>query len=249
MPTDFDQWSDAYEAMIDWPKRLAHEEPFYRWVFERFGVRRVVDTACGTGHHAAMFHSWGIEVEGADLSPAMVGRCRGQWGESDTLRWVVRGFDQPAGECRFDAAMCLGNSLALAPDHTVVRTAIDRMLDAVRPGGAVVIHLLNLWRLPDGPCQWQKTVRVAAGGQDRLIIKGVHRSGGRGYVNMLVTDLTATPPQLRSDSVPFLALRAEELCAAAESAGADAVELYGNHVRKSYCAETSPDLILVAKKR
>ena len=31
----FDDFADAYEAMIDWPKRLAHEEPFYRRLFDR----------------------------------------------------------------------------------------------------------------------------------------------------------------------------------------------------------------------
>ena len=33
----FDDWTDVYEAMIDWPKRLAHEEPFYRGLFSGSG--------------------------------------------------------------------------------------------------------------------------------------------------------------------------------------------------------------------
>ena len=36
----FDDLSDVYDAMIQWPKRLAHEEPFYRKLFEENGVRR-----------------------------------------------------------------------------------------------------------------------------------------------------------------------------------------------------------------
>ena len=74
----FDDLTDIYDAMIDWPKRLAHEGSFYRRVFEQHDVRSVVDVACGTGRHAAMFHSWGLRVEAADLSPAMIdrrGRC------------------------------------------------------------------------------------------------------------------------------------------------------------------------------
>ena len=68
----FDDLTDVYEAMIDWPKRLANEGPFYRRCFERVGVRCVADVACGTGHHAAMFHSWNLRVEGSDLSPRMI---------------------------------------------------------------------------------------------------------------------------------------------------------------------------------
>ena len=138
---------------------------------------------------------------------------------------------------------------ALAPDEPTAHAAIARMLAALRPGGAAIIHLLNLWRLPDGPCQWQKTVRTMLGGQDHLIVKGVHRSGGRGYVNMLVTNLATTPPQLHTDSIPFLGLRVEDLRTAAESAGAGSFEFYGNHQRNPHHPGTSPDLILIAQKR
>ena len=34
----FDDFADVYDAMIDWPKRLAHEEPFYRRLFERLAL-------------------------------------------------------------------------------------------------------------------------------------------------------------------------------------------------------------------
>ena len=234
--------------MIDWPKRLANEEPFYRWLFERAGAKAVLDTACGTGHHAVMFSGWGLTAEGADLSESMIERCRAKWGESECLRWVVRGFDQPAGEGRFDVAICMGNSLALAGDLPAVSRAISRMLAAVRPGGMVVAHVLNLWRLPDGECQWQKCRRASFGDGEQLIIKGVHRSGGRGYVDMLVTRLDTTLPQLDTDSVPFLGLRGEDLEAAAILAGAAQTELYGTYARGSYDADQSQDLILVARR-
>ena len=34
----FDDLTDVYEAMIDWPQRLANEGPFYRRCFERVGA-------------------------------------------------------------------------------------------------------------------------------------------------------------------------------------------------------------------
>ncbi|MGE5610708.1 MAG: class I SAM-dependent DNA methyltransferase, partial [Bacillota bacterium] len=144
----FGDVSDVFEAMIDWPKRLANERGFFRWLFDRIGATRVLDAACGTGHHAAMFNSWQLRVEGADLSPAMIDRCQKQFGQSSTLRWVVRGFDQPVEEPgSFDAAICIGNSLALAPDLATVSTAVGQMLAAVRSGGAVCVHVVNLWCL------------------------------------------------------------------------------------------------------
>lgn len=115
----FDNLIDFYEAMIDWPKRLANEEPFYRHWFDKTGVRRVVDVACGTGRHVAMFQQWGLCVEGSDLSQPMIAYARSHHGESDRLRFVVRSFDQPIEPPEsFDAAICMGNSLALRPTWT-----------------------------------------------------------------------------------------------------------------------------------
>jgi hypothetical protein len=39
----FSDVTDVYEAMIDWPKRLANEGQFYRRLFDRVGVHSVVD--------------------------------------------------------------------------------------------------------------------------------------------------------------------------------------------------------------
>ena len=154
--------TDIYEAMIDWQKRLSHEESFYRRLFDRVGVRSVVDVACGTGEHAAMFHSWGLRVEGADISANMIERAGAKFGELPNTRWVIRGFDQPIDtDAPFDAAICVGNSLALAPDIRTAQRTIEQMLASVRNGGVAVFHLLNIWRLPDGPCQWQKCRRVS----------------------------------------------------------------------------------------
>jgi hypothetical protein len=60
--SSFDDLTDLYEAMIDWPKRSANEAPFFRRLCEHSIVRRVADVACGTGRHADMFRSWGLEV-------------------------------------------------------------------------------------------------------------------------------------------------------------------------------------------
>ena len=244
----FHDMTDIYEAMIDWDKRLANEAPFYRRLFERLGVRSVADVACGAGRHAAMFHSWGLRVEGADISPNMIERARTNFGEPPGLRWVVRGFDQPISpEAPFDAAICVGNSLALAPDMATAERAVQEMLKAVRGGGVAVLHVLNLWRLPDGPCHWQKCQRAKLTRGDVLITKGVHRSGSSGYMELIVATLDATT-QMQSESVPFLGIEAQELEGIARQAVASSVQLFGDYKNQRYDREDSVDLIMVARK-
>jgi glycine/sarcosine N-methyltransferase len=248
----FDDLTDVYEAMIDWPKRLANEEPFYRGLFARHGVKSMVDVACGTGRHAAMFHSWGLRVEGADLSPAMIDLARAAFGEPSGLRWAVRGFDQSIDAAEpFDAAVCVGNSLALAPDAATVERAVGQMSAAVRPGGPIIVQVLNLWHLADGPVTWQKCKRATLPQGDVLIVKGVHRCGSRGFVELVVTGLGEPPakaPPMQTDSIGFLGLDAADLEAMARRAGAANVVFYGGYQQQPYDRQASVDLIMVAER-
>ena len=346
--TPFDDLTDVYEALIDWPKRLANEEPFYRRWFGRVRATRVLDAACGVGRHAAMFHSWGLRVEGADLSPNMIARARAAFGEPPGLCWAVRSFDAPidtaepfaekgdrsnlcaapSGPFRqigpvpfsrpFDAAVCVGNSLALAPDLATAGRAISQMLAAVREkgtvpicaqhppgrsgkwglspfpaaGGIVIVHLQNLWRLLDGPCNWQKCIRHRLGtvpifaapamlhcesaetprkwdcpphaavrpsaenmdlspSDDVLILKGVHRCGQRGFVDLAIVRVgqeKATAPLLHSESVPLLGIEAADLERMARDAGATEVAFFGGYQEQPYDRAASVDLLMVARK-
>lgn len=245
--TAFDDLTDVYEAMIDWPKRLTAEGAFLKRLFEQAQVQRVADVACGAGKHAAMFHTWGLEVEGSDISPNMIDRARASFGEPAGLRWAVRGFDQPAAAAgTLDAVVCLGNSLSLAPNRPAAADAVGQMLRAVRPGGLVIVSVLNLWKLPDGPMVWQKIVRQPVAGRPMLILKGVHRSGDTGWVELVVVPDDPSAGH-RTHSVPFLGLTADELTDAARPLAAS-IEFFGGPQGKPYDPATSGDLVMVATR-
>lgn len=240
----FDSVADIFESSINWPKRLAHETPFFRRLFETHHVQSVLDAACGTGHHAAMFHQWGLHVQGADISPAMIARARTHFGEPPNLRWVVRSYDQPAPET-FDAVVCVGNSLALANDPASAHAALRHMMAAAQK--CLVVHVLNLWALPDGPAVWQRCVRADLPVGPSLIIKGVHRCGTNGFIEMLVSTLD-TPPKLHSQTILLLGFEASAIDYTLRAAGARTVTFYGNHQQQPYDRSTSVDLIAVAER-
>lgn len=244
----FDTDPRVYEALVNWTKRLHNESSLLRDLVHRANARRILDAACGTGHHAAMFHSWGLDVEAADISPAMLNMARQLHGQPPRLRWVERGFtDRVETQEPFGLVVCIGNSLALVPTADQVTAALENMLGCVCTGGAVIVQVLNLWRLPDGPCVWQKFVRTQVAGSTVAVAKGVHRAGQRGYVDVVITPLTDdSPPQAKS--VPLLGLRAEFLSQAAQQAGACRVELFGDYHGHDYGEESSADLIVIAWK-
>lgn len=247
MSASFDVVAEAYEAMIDWNKRLANEAPLYRRVIDQIGAASVVDAACGTGRHAAMFAQWGMKTEGADVNAKMIEHCRSRYADKPGLSFQTRSFLEPAAEPA-DAVICVGNSLALVGSLPEVDTAIRALCASVRPGGAIVLHVLNLLSREEGPVRWDKCTRTTLSTGDVLIIKGTHRAGGQGYVDFLLTDLSVTPPRLTADNVRFLVLERAQLEAECRRGGCETVEAYSNYHCEPFDSATSGDLIIVGRK-
>ncbi len=240
---------ELYDEMVNWERRLGVETPFYRRLFESNGVKSLLDVACGTGRHAALFNSWGLRVTGADVDPAMIAYCRRRCGQSDGLQWVERSYEQPHDPpAGFDAVVCVGNSLSIVPDLAAVRAVLGAMVASIRAGGVLVVQVLNLWRLPDGPTQWQKCQRMRVSGVDCVVLKGIHRVGSRGYVDFARLDLDNGEVAGHFDGATLLGIEQSELLAAAADVGLDAARVVGDYAETPYSREESQDMILVGNK-
>lgn len=145
MSNDFyDRLGEGYDTVIDWEQRLDREASFYQAVFARHRVRSVIDTACGTGEHAALFASWGLQVVGADISAEMIAICRRKYGKT-TIEWVQAGFGETFARLRrkFDAVTCLGNSWPHVLTDDEATTAADDFAHLLEGGGVLLIQQLN----------------------------------------------------------------------------------------------------------
>lgn len=146
-----------YGDFVDWDKRLEREGPFFRRLFEAHGVSSVVDVGSGSARHSILFASWGIDVLAVDPSESMQAEARDNLarfaeeieagGGSVTL--VEAGF----GELRAhaigpaDAVVCTGNALPHVDGVEGLRGALEDFSAVLRPGGALVLHLLNHTRM------------------------------------------------------------------------------------------------------
>jgi SAM-dependent methyltransferase len=126
---------------------------------------RVLDCACGTGTLAVGLALRGFDVTASDASPAMVERTvalaaeRGVPLEAATRAWAELGGD------RFEAVLCVGNSLTHAGGRAGRRTALDGMRRVLRDGGLLALTSRN-WERPQ------------AGG-DEIVERGGRRAAVR----------------------------------------------------------------------
>jgi glycine/sarcosine N-methyltransferase len=139
-----------YDRFVDWGKRIEREMPFFRLLFADHDVRSVIDVGCGTGRHAALFASWGLDVTGVDPDPAMLDQARAfAVHQASSARFVEGGFGGLAtlGLPLADALTCTGNALPHVDGLAGLRAAVRDFASVLRPGGVVALHLLNHDRL------------------------------------------------------------------------------------------------------
>ena len=184
-----------YERLVDWPRRLQRETPFYRRLFDARRSRRLLDCACGLGHHAALFADWGLDVTGADISPAMIARPADAHPPRPHLRWTVASFaGLPFRDGAFDMVVCVGNSLAMPASLSAVADALAEMARVLAPGGLMILHILNAWSRPDGVVEVQKILPIDLAGRRALLVKQFCRHGRFAAITLLQLAPADTEP-------------------------------------------------------
>ena len=247
--TDFyDRLARAFDVMTDWESRLAHEMPFIQKTLDRYGVRSVLDTACGTGWHSIALAQRGYRATGCDASPAMIERARLNAEKMGVaVRFEVAEFDElhrfPE---KFDALLCLGNSLPHLLSQEKLRNALAKMKDRLRTGGVMVLHNLNYdLRLREKPRFF-----AAQGTTDTLVWR--FADYGEDFITFHTALFERKPGSSPSWSVEVNStlqrpLRKEDLDSALEEMGLSHRAHYGGLDGSPFDPERSGDLVIVAQ--
>jgi len=244
----YDALAVDYDRFVNWEGRLSHELPFFRSLFERHSVRRVLDAACGTGHHAIALAQQGYQVVGADLSSPMIARAS----ENASVRGVdarfaVAGLGGHAdlGQT-YDAAICLGNSLPHLLSGPAVAEALADFAAVLRPGGLLVIQNRNfdrVWRERERFMSPQ-TFRDAEGEWIFVRFYDFHEESLT--FNMLRLRRTAEGWSQDVESTELRPIFAQDLASALTTAGFGPVTLYGSYDGSPFDPAASGDLVAVA---
>jgi ubiquinone/menaquinone biosynthesis C-methylase UbiE len=127
----YDSWAPSYD---DQPNQLLEiEQPIVREILDGLPIGVALDTACGTGRHAAYLASLGHTVIGVDSSPGMLARARekvpqGEFHEADL-------HDLPLADDSVDLVVC-----AIALVHLAdIEGPFHEFARVLGPGGHLVV--------------------------------------------------------------------------------------------------------------
>jgi SAM-dependent methyltransferase len=133
----------------------------------------VLDAACGTGVDAAALARRGFTVWAADGSDAMAAGAAARFRRERLAIPLLRSAwaDLPAatGE-RFDAVLCIGNSLVHAAGRDAMVAALTGLRRMARPGGYVVIDSRHWEKLHTERRIVQVAGQVVARGGRRCVV-------------------------------------------------------------------------------
>ena len=246
----YDALAEDYDRFVNWSGRLAHELPFFTSLFQEQGVRRVLDAACGTGHHAIALAQRGYQVLGADLSAAMVQRARANAAAAGVnVSFAQMGLGRLAtlGET-FDAVLCLGNSLPHLLTAPAVSSALADFAACLRPGGLLIIQNRNFDRV------WTRRERFMGpqsyrddAGREWLFIRFYDFHQETITFNMIRLR-RSTDAEWQQDvaATPLRPIFRDDLATSLAAAGFQRAVFYGGYDRTAFDPAQSGDLITVA---
>lgn len=134
----------------------------------------MLDAACGTGVDAAVLARRGFRVWATDASPAMIEPARHRFERAGLdipaarAEWAHLSEALPATAAeRFDAVLCIGNSLVHAAGTDAMIRALQGMRGVLKPSGAIAVDSRN----------WEKLHR--AGSHVHVADAPIERDGQR----------------------------------------------------------------------
>jgi glycine/sarcosine N-methyltransferase len=256
----YDALAVDYDRFVSWEGRLAHELPFFLGLFQEHGVQRVLDAACGTGHHAIALARRGYQVLGADLSAAMVERARenavaaGFRPADADLAFAVAGFGQLTSLGRakagagFDAVLCLGNSLPHLLTAEKVDHALRDFAAVLRPGGLLLIQNRNFERVWTERERFMPPQSVREGDDEWVFVRFYDFHQETITFNMVRLRRAGEGWTQAVESTELRPIFQDDLAASLTAAGLGHFTFHGSYDGTAFDPAQSGDLIAVARK-
>ena len=248
----YDELGEGYELMINWDARLRREAPFFRKLFEDCGVASVLDCACGSGRHAIEFARWGHKVSACDISKEMLllaERNASAAGVDVALFEVgLTEITRKARPERFDAVVCLGNSLPHLLTQRELNQAMRSVKRVLTTGGIFVSQVRNYDRIVRENLRFMPPTSAKQGNKEYIFFRMLDIYGPR-RVDFSIIRFSREADRW-SHTVQTTRLRPivkNHIETALERAGFSEISHYADYSFTPFETGTTLDLITVAR--
>jgi glycine/sarcosine N-methyltransferase len=256
----YDAFSLTYDRFVDWQARLSVEVPFLERQFQFSGPSEpeqthILDVACGTGMHAIALAQRGYRLIGADLSQPMIERARENASASGVaVRFETVGFGRLQTEFapeRFDALLCLGNSLPHLLTLLGLYSALDDFSACLRPGGLLLLQNRNFDAVMTQQQRWMEPQAHQETDREWLFLR-CYDFDQDGLITFHVVTLyrkSGDEWQQQVSSTRLRPLYQAELLDALSAAGFEELTSYGSMSGDTFDSSSSGNLVITARKR
>lgn len=139
------------------PDLYEEQALFLHQLLEKHGAVRVLDLACGTGGHCLELMKLGHKVVGLDISQAMLERAKQELSEEglkadfvlSDMKEAYSSLKREKAALPFDAAICMGYSLAHILDDRSLEQTVEEVRKALRQDGVFIFLVRNAKHLRD----------------------------------------------------------------------------------------------------
>lgn len=145
----FADYSEVYDLLYE-DKPYREESSFVDGLLKRYAVptapiRRVLDLACGTGRHCFELEAMGYQVEGSDISAAMIQQAQltavERGGAANFYNYSFQNADRIAK--KYDAVISMFSAICYLTTHQDLLTTLDNINGLLEPGGLFVFDYWN----------------------------------------------------------------------------------------------------------
>ena len=255
----YEKFADEYDHFVNWHSRLAFEMPFINEQLRLIKAQEVqpldvLDAACGSGMHAIALAELGYQVSGADLYLEMIEKAWANAAQAgQKVHFKAAGFGdlrQAFGKDKFDALLCLGNSLPHATTETALIDTLADFQACLRQDGLLLIQNRNFDQVLAKKERWMEPQTKSENGLEWIFLRFYDfEADGLIRFNILTLKREQGADWQSNLTSTFLKpLTADYLFGLLRQSGFRNITAYGNMDGTDFDPGLSPNLILTARK-
>lgn len=249
--------AQIYDQMIPWSRRLEREGTIFERLWQQWGVRSLLDAACGSGGHLELFARQSPEkVVGTDASREMLALAEKRLAPLPAPRrpallqaaWAE--LPDKLSE-RFDCVLCLGNSLPHLNDSGALHQSLDGMFSVLAGGGRLLIQFKNFARMRRRGERFLPLTRHkdATTGRETLFVRQYEwHPHSVDFTILILTESARGDWTMRHATTRLATLEGPDIAEALAERGAE-VTLWGSLDGVDYDRLRSEDVVVVARRQ